>query len=657
MSDFTVNLSIGLIKAGVFVYDIVTYPFYAVANKPWNYQREKKIQNNIDTLAKYHDYACKKFGNREGFGTRKIFNEFNETQPNGKIFKKYEMGDYSWYTFSEANDLAKNFGRGLRSIGHQPKENIIIFSETRAEWFISAMGAFKQSIPVCTLYATLGEDALILGINETEVRHIVVSHELLPKIKSILPQCPRVKSLIYFPDQLKETDKSGCPGIEFYSFQEIVKKGDSYIIDDVPPQPSDTAIIMYTSGSTGAPKGVIQSHSNLVNAIAAFGDVLSPQADDTFLAYLPLAHVLELIAESIMMIYGVRLGYSSPLTMTDRSTKVKRGCKGDVSVLHPTFIPAVPLILDRIYKGILDKVAAQGPFLKALFKFVFRKVKALLGGKVRLIAAGGAPLSPETHNFIRASLGCVVIQGYGLTETCACATVMDQDDVSTSRVGSPLTITDIKLVDWEEGNYRITDKPNPRGEIIIGGENIAVGYYKNPQKTNEDFLEMDGRRWFRTGDIGEMDPDGVLKIIDRKKDLVKLQIGEYVSLGKVETELKTCPLVENLCVYGEPSKNNVVVIVSPDAKGLESMATALGKSSDLGFEQLCVDKDVEKAFLDRLIEVGKKAKLEKFELPTAIYLTPELWTPESGLVTAAFKLKRRQIQNKYKEAIERMYGA
>ncbi|KAK7067881.1 Long-chain-fatty-acid--CoA ligase 4, partial [Halocaridina rubra] len=444
----------------------------------------------------------------------------------------------------------------------------------------------------------------------------------------------------------------------------------------VPSTPDDTAIIMYTSGSTGTPKGVIMSHHNLVNAILGYAVGFEAMESDVYLAYLPLAHVLELMAEAMMIMFGIPMGYSTPLTMTDRSSKIKRGCQGDCSVLQPTMMAAVPLILDRIYKGILEKVASQGPWLTKLFDYglqyklnwihrgwdtpicnwvVFRKIRALLGGRLRIMAVGGAPLSPETHDFIRASLGIPVLQGYGLTETCACATLMDEHDMSVGRVGNPSPSCDIKLINWEEGNYRITDKPRPRGEIIIGGENIAVGYYKNPKKTEEDFFEMDGRRWFCTGDIGLIEEDGSLSIIDRKKDLVKLQFGEYVSLGKVEAELKVSPLVDHMCVYGESSSNYIVAIVSPEQKKLEELAKSIGKS-DVRRERLCMDDDVKNAIHKELLEVAKRAKLEKFEMPAAVYLTPDIWTPDTGLVTAAFKLKRKCIQNKYQDEISRMYG-
>lgn len=198
--------------------------------------------------------------------------------------------------------------------------------------------------------------------------------------------------------------------------------------------------------------------------------------------------------------------------------------------------------------------------------------------------------------------------------------------METGRAGGPLALCDIRLVNWEEGGYRVTNKPFPQGEILVGGDSVSQGYYKMPGKTQEDFFEEGGKRWFKTGDIGEIHADGVLKIIgklicniwrililtlnyvvydsDRKKDLVKLQAGEYVSLGKVEAELKTCSVVENICVYGESSKQFTVALVVPNQKHLEEIAGRAGVTGT--FESLCESPAVEQAVIRELAEHAKK---------------------------------------------------
>ena len=293
-------------------------------------------------------------------------------------------------------------------------------------------------------------------------------------------------------------------------------------------------------------------------------DAITPTSEDLYIAYLPLAHVLELIGESMMIMLGVAIGYSGPNTLTDKSTMIKRGGKGDESLLKPTVMFCVPLILDRIYKGVTEQIRRKSSLVQELVnmcieyrlecinrgeitpimdRLIFRSIRALVGGRVRAIMSGGAPLAPDTHDYLKTVLGCPILQGYGLTETCVCAAIMRMDENVTGTVGPPVQGVRIQLVNWEEGNYRVTDQPHPRGEILIGGGNVASCYYKLPGKTEEELIEdKEGRRWFRTGDIGQFDRYGTLKIIDRKKDLVKLQFGEYVSPGQsgVGVESLTC---------------------------------------------------------------------------------------------------------------------
>lgn len=172
------------------------------------------------------NYVTKIHGNKRCLGTREILNEEDEVQPNGRVFKKYNMGEYKWYTFNQTNELCLHFGRGLRELGMKPKENIVIFAETRAEWMIAAHGLFKQNIPVVTIYATLGDEAIAHGINETEVTTVITSHDLLPKFKHILDLTPRVNTLIFMEDQLKTTPTDGFKdGVRLIPFKEVLKSG------------------------------------------------------------------------------------------------------------------------------------------------------------------------------------------------------------------------------------------------------------------------------------------------------------------------------------------------------------------------------------------------------------------------------------------------
>ncbi|KAL0849640.1 hypothetical protein ABMA28_013897 [Loxostege sticticalis] len=695
------------IRAVALVCDIITFPIHLLLQRPWR-KRElsrrikariidstnealtvrsvcepcelhvRMVRDGVGTMEAMLRAAAARYTDKPSLGTRTVLSEEDEPQPNGRVFKKFNMGDYVWRTYTDVEREAKQFGAGLRELGCRPRQNIVMFAETRAEWMVAAHGCFKQSIPVVTIYATLGDEAIAHGINETEVSTVITTHDLLPKFRKILAKTPKVDTIIFMEDQLQKTNRDGFKeGIRIVAYKEVLEKGANSKIDTVPPSPNDTAIIMYTSGSTGVPKGVVLSHRNMIATLKSFADAVPIYDDDVLMGFLPLAHVFELLAESICIIAGVPIGYSTPLTMLDSSNKIMKGTKGDATTLQPTCITTVPLIMDRVSKGITDKVSKSGEFASAFFKWaytykqawmrrgydtpllnrvMFSKVRGLLGGRLRLMLSGGAPLSPDTHAQLKICLCSDVVTGYGLTETTSCATVMDQYDRSTGRVGAPTTGTDIRLVNWEEGHYRVTNKPFPQGEIVIGGDSVAEGYYKNPEKTKEEFVEAEGRRWFKSGDIGELHHDGCIKIIDRKKDLVKLQAGEYVSLGKVEAELKTCALVENICVYGDSSKNYTVALVVPHPQRLGELAAREGLPP-MDFEQLCRTPAVEKAVLKELADHAMKCGLERFEVPAAVKLVTEVWSPDMGLVTAAFKIKRKDIQERYKDDIKRMYAS
>ncbi|NXC48843.1 ACSL4 ligase, partial [Penelope pileata] len=633
-----------------------------------------------DTLDKLFDHALAKFAKKDCLGTREILSEENEMQPNGKVFKKLILGTYRWLSYEEVNQKVNRLGSGLIALGLTPKSTVVIFCETRAEWMIAALACFKYNFPLVTLYATLGEEAVTYGLNECGAAYLITSAELLEsKLKATLPQISCLKHIIYVDN--KTVNKSEYPeNVEIHNMQtveELGAKPENSSIQPCRPVPTDLALVMYTSGSTGRPKGVMMQHKNLIAGMTGQCERipgLGPK--DTYIGYLPLAHVLELTAEISCITYGCRIGYSSPLTLSDQSSKIKKGSKGDCTVLKPTLMAAVPEIMDRIYKNVMSKVQEMNYIQRTLFKIgydykleqikrgydaplcnilLFKKVKALLGGNIRMMLSGGAPLSPQTQRFMNICFCCPVGQGYGLTETCGAGTITEVADYSTGRVGAPLICCEIRLRDWQEGGYTNRDKPNPRGEIIIGGPNVSMGYFKNEEKTAEDFTtDENGQRWFCTGDIGEFHPDGCLQIIDRKKDLVKLQAGEYVSLGKVEAALKNCPLIDNICAYAKSDQSYVISFVVPNQKKLTALAEEKGVSGT--WVDICNNPTMETEILQQIKEVANKMKLERFEIPIKVRLSPEPWTPETGLVTDAFKLKRKELKNHYLNDIERMYG-
>ncbi|KAG9448579.1 hypothetical protein H6P81_008544 [Aristolochia fimbriata] len=637
------------------------------------------------TMAALFEQSCRKHVNGRCLGSRKLISREVITAGDGRKFEKVHLGDYEWQTYGETFDRACHFASGLNRLGHATDGRAAIFAETRPEWLIAFQGCFRQNITVVTIYASLGEDALIHSLNETEVTTLICDSKQLKKIAAICSSLETIKHVVYFEDDGITVDSDIFSGMSWTisSFKDVEKLGKENPLAPSLPANDDIAVIMYTSGSTGLPKGVMMTHGNIVATAAGVMTIIPNLGkNDVYLAYLPLAHIFELAAEIVMLSSGTAIGYGSALTLTDTSNKVKKGTQGDATALKPTLMASVPAILDRIRDGVRKKVEEKGGLAKTLFNvgykrrlaavegswlgawglekifwdfLVFRKIRAFLGGNIRFMLCGGAPLSSDTQRFINICMGAPIGQGYGLTETCAGGAFSEADDLAVGRVGPPLPCCYVKLVSWEEGGYLTSDKPMPRGEVVIGGFSVTRGYFKNEAKTNEVYkVDERGVRWFYTGDIGQFHHDGCLEIIDRKKDIVKLQHGEYISLGKVEAALSSCNYVDNVMVYADPFHSYCVALVVPVLKAIENWAQSNGiEYKDVA--DLCGKSETVQEVQQSLLKAAKVAKLDKFEIPAKIKLMSEPWTPESGLVTAALKLKREQLKTKFKDDLTMLY--
>jgi len=274
---------------------------------------------------------------------------------------------------------------------------------------------------------------------------------------------------------------------------------------------------------------------------------------------------------------------------------------------------------------------------------VFKKFRATIGGNVRVFVSGGAPFSRDSHEFMRICFDCPVIQGYGLTETCGGGTAQNLEHNDYSNAGAPILSCMLKLVDVAEMNYLTTDK-QPKGEIYIKGENVSFGYLNDEKKTKEEF-DSDG--WFHTGDIGTFLDNGTLKIIDRKKNLVKMSHGEYVAIENLESIFGVLPFIfpNGIMVYGDSYKNSLVAIVLIK----ESYVKVWADENSIKYDDICNNKKLKETILNEFKNVAIKEKKKTFEYITNVHLTDVEWTPENGLLTSAMKLNRQSLLSKFKK--------
>lgn len=590
-----------------------------------------------------------------------------------KEWQFFELSNYSYLTYAETFKYVHQLGAGLRKLGLSKGSRLHLFGTTHMNWFSLSHACGSQSISIVTAYDTLGASGLEHSLLQSDADAMYTDPNLLKTASGPLKKSKTVKFIIYndsshFADGTEvEAFKKSNPDLKVYSIEEIRQLGEDNPVDPVEPSADDLYCIMYTSGSTGLPKGVPMTHGNIVGGVAGLYTVIkdSVSHNDCILAYLPLAHIFELVVENLVFFIGATLGYGNPRTLSDTSMK---NSAGDMREFKPTILVGVPQIWETVKKGVTGKVASSGaitrslfwsafnykafmsrnnlPFACALDKIVFGKVRQLTGGRLRFIMNGASGISDGTKQFLSLTLA-PMLTGYGLTETCANGALGDPLAYTPDAVGTVPAGTDMKLVSIPDLGYSADANP-PQGEILLKGPAIFHEYFKNEEETKKAKTD-DG--WFKTGDIGEFAPDGSVKIIDRVKNLVKMQGGEYIALEKLETTYRSSSYVMNLMVEASGEYSRPIAVVAPNEKNLADKAKELGVAES----HMHTDKKVINAVLKDLQSVGKTAGLSGIEIVQGVVLSEEEWTPPSGLVTATQKVNRRAIRDHYKKQMKETF--
>ncbi|KAM7203782.1 acetyl-CoA synthetase-like protein [Naviculisporaceae sp. PSN 640] len=643
---------------------------------------------DITTVYELVRAAAAKYGNAKCMGSRKLLHTHQETKKVKKIvdgeevevdknWTFFELSPYEYITFTEYEQIVLQIGSGLRKLGLEKHDRVHIFAATSQQWLAMSHGAGSQTMPIVTAYDTLGEEGLRHSMVATKAKAIFLDPHLLPTLTNVLEAAKEVKYVIWNnvhnvnPAHVERL-KSSYPHVTILSFEELRQLGEKNPADPVPPTPEDLFGIMYTSGSTGTPKGVPLKHRNVVAAVAGVTVVVGPYIGpgDGLLTYLPLAHILEFVFENASLHWGSTMGYGNPKTLSDNSV---RNCNGDIREFKPSVLVGVPAVWETVKKGIIAKVNAGSPLVRSLFwgalalkekllasglpgsgvldAIVFKKIKDATGGRMKLCMNGGGPISKDTQKFISMAI-CPMIHGYGLTESTAMGCLQNPLEWTTEALGCMPASVEIKLVDFADAGYFATNKPNPQGEIWLRGPSILEEYYENPKETAEA-VTADG--WFKTGDIGEWDKNGHLKIIDRKKNLVKTLNGEYIALEKLESIYRSATVVANICVYADSSKTKPVAIIVPAEPALKNLAKSIGVKGDT-IEELVHDKKLQHAVLNELQTAGRAGGLSGIEIIEGVVMSDEEWTPQNGLVTAAQKLNRKGILAKFQKEVNDAYA-
>ena len=546
---------------------------------------------------------------------------------------------------------------GLRALGLQRGDRVGILSVNRPEWAITDFGCLTAQMADVPIYPTLPAEQVAYILRDSGAAAVFVGDVTqLDKIVEMRKELPGLRYIITFATMRGAADMT---------LAELELKGKAtetpavvsqYRKDALDVQPHELATIIYTSGTTGAPKGVMLTHDNLFSNVEAARQVLPFGSSEVSLSFLPLSHIFERMAgHYLMQAVGASVAYAeSNETVPDNIAEVR-----------PSFVLSVPRLYEKFYARVLENALSGGAVKKRIFfwargvadrwservlakrsvgpvlavqyrvaqKLVFSKLRARMGGRLRVFVSGGAPLAPEINKFFY-SAGLIILEGYGLTETSPVIAVNTPDNFRIGTVGKPIAGVEVMIA--------------ADGEILARGPGIMKGYFNNPTATDET---IDAEGWFHTGDIGEL-RDGFLAITDRKKDIIVTAGGKNIAPQPIENSVKTNKYVSQAVMIGDKRKYPVLLVV-PNFEQLEKWA----KRANMIWtdrSQLLGIKDV-KEKLEREVQ-GTLTGLARFEMPKRIALLENDFTIERGELTPTLKVKRRVIDKQYKGLIDSLYA-
>jgi long-chain acyl-CoA synthetase len=593
---------------------------------------EVAAESDSKTIADLLPIAAEKFG------------------PRPAVMFKDEDGNWVTRTFSEVLDTVRNLSLGLMALGVEKGDKVSILANTRPEWSYFDFAALTAGAVVAPIYQTNSPEECRYVLADSDAKVVVVEdEEQMEKIRAVRADCPQLEQVI------RMTGSSD----DAISMQDLAARGSELDEADWEQRwrsvtPDDVCTFIYTSGTTGPPKGCVISHGNyramlnMINAVHVIDD------EELTYLFLPLAHSFAVLVQFGSFDLGATLAYweRDPMKIAANLVEVR-----------PTYFPSVPRIFEKIYTAATARTEAAGALTKTMFNWaikvghqvrelerqgrepgpllrwqymladrqVLSKIRGLFGGRLRLAVSGAAPINPEILRFFEAA-GVLVLEGWGMTETSTAATISTPDDYKIGTIGKPFPGCEVKIAD--------------DGEILVRGPNVFQGYYKNPEATKEALA--DG--WLHTGDIGEIDPDGYIKITGRKKDIIITAGGKNITSAKLEAEIKQHPLVSQCVVIGD-RRPYLVALVTLDPEEAARYAKQHGLPEDP--EALASNKQV-KADIDAHVEQINQ-KFARVEQVKKIRILPHDLSQAGGELTPTMKVKRAAVASKYENEIDELY--
>ncbi|HEU4763668.1 MAG TPA: long-chain fatty acid--CoA ligase [Gemmatimonadales bacterium] len=567
------------------------------------------------------------------------------------------QGAWTPLSYRDLYARVRDLSFGLGALGLRHGDRVALLSENRPEWAIADYACLALGCADVAIYPTLPAKQIEYILNDSGAAAIVVSTPAqLAKIAEIRATTPALRHVIAMDGT------AGLPGV--IAWDDLLARGRAAQTDEVrwrrealAAQPDDVATFIYTSGTTGDPKGVMLSHGNITSNVVAGLEVLELDDRDECLSFLPLSHIFERMAGHYVMLQaGAVINYAENFDSVP----------ANLVEVRPTVVLSVPRLYEKIYARVLDSALKGGAIKKWIFfwakrtgervvdlvlagkpvpgllgfhqriadRLVFRKLRARVGGRLRFFISGGAPLSADVARFFHAA-SLPILEGYGLTETSPVICVNRAGRARLGTVGPAIPGVEVRIA--------------PDGEILTRGPHVMKGYYHKPDATREA-IDPDG--WFHTGDIGELDADGFLRITDRKKDLIVTAGGKNIAPQPIENLVKTSKFVSNAVMLGDKRKFPVMLVV-PNLDNLK--AWAAHKQLAWSSEKALVEMSEVRAKMER--EALKTMRdLAHFEVPKKFLVLLNDFSIESGELTPTLKVKRRVVEDHYRREIDALYA-
>ncbi|HEX6938922.1 MAG TPA: long-chain fatty acid--CoA ligase [Longimicrobiales bacterium] len=569
---------------------------------------------------------------------------------------RYFAGE-EWRTLGhgELETRVRRLGLALQALGLKRGDRTALLSENRPEWAIADYASLcigAQDVPI---YATLPPNQIAFLLQDSATRLVFVSTaEQLAKIVEIWPELPALEHVVVF-DAVEVEDervKSLDSMLELGRKEEEAGRGRDFRARALEAAPDDVATIIYTSGTTGRPKGVMLTHQNIYSNTRAVEGAVDITAADVALSFLPLSHILQRTVDYVLFDRGVSIAYVASFDRVAQS----------MLEVRPTVVVSTPRVYEKVYAKVMAargvkrrlvrwaqrvgqrwadaRLGGRRPGLWLRVRhaladaLVFAKIREAVGGRIRFFISGGAPLNPDIARFFY-SAGVLILEGYGLTETSPVTNVNTPTEFRLGTVGKPVPGTEIMIA--------------ADGEILVRGPQVMKGYFNQPEATAE-VIDEDG--WFHTGDVGEIDEDGFLRITDRKKDLIVTAGGKNVAPQPIENAIKASRYVLEAVMLGDRRPYPIVLVV-PDFEQLIPWAKAQGITETRPGELIRdarVRRKVEEEVARRLTGFAR------YEIPKKVGLLEDEFSIERGELTPTLKVRRRVVEEHFREVVEALYG-